>query len=115
VLEQHSEAIAALTVRALAAGTENVALLSGVAPTPSEKFAADALFAAAQAIALSQSIDPAVVLARQDIADLHRRLISDRPVDDLRLMQGWRREAVGDKLLAVYRGEEPATLWIGKA
>ena len=108
VIEAHAETIAALTIKALATNVEGVQLLSGSAPTPSEKFAADALFVAAQAICFAQSIDSAVVLARQDITDLHRRLTSGKAVDDLRLMPGRRREAVGEKLLAVYRGEATA-------
>lgn len=102
VIAEEGETICALIARGLAASTEGVATLRGQEPTPSQKFAADVLWTAAQAICHAQSIDPAVVTSRQEIGELHRALLSGSPLEEIHLMSGWRREAVGDRLVAMW-------------
>lgn len=76
-------------------------------PNVAQKFAADALWTAAQAICQTQSIDPAAVTSRQEIGELHTALRTGQSPDGLRLMTGWRREALGGKLVAVWQSREP--------
>lgn len=103
VISDEGETICALVQRGLAVPTEGVETLRGHEPTPSQKFAADVLWTATQAICHSQSIDPAVVSSRQEIGELHRALIGNEPLDEIHLMTGWRREAVGNRLVAMWR------------
>ncbi len=68
-----------------------------------EKFQTDSLLAAAQAICYAQSIDPALVFSRADIADLLKKHRENQPQDETRLFQGWRNNVAGEaveKLLA---------------
>ena len=78
-------------------------------PTVAQRFAADALWTAAQALCQNQSIDPAAVTSRQEIGDLHRALTGSESPDDLRLMAGWRREALGDRLVDLWKTRTPVT------
>ena len=77
--------------------------------TVAERFAADALWTAAQALCQGQSIDPAVVTSRQEIGDLHHALRTGGSPDGLRLMSGWRREALGERLVRLWTSREPVT------
>jgi ribonuclease D len=80
-----------------------------------EKFQTDALFAAAEAICYGQSIDPALVLSRQDIADLLRRRRAGGDSRESRLLASWRRRIVGDALLRLLAGEPAGQIrWPGK-
>ncbi len=105
VIEQQGETILALIARGASASTDGVELLRGVEPTPTERFIADALWTAAQAICIGQSIDPAIVTSRSEVGQLHRHLIDQSDFADLRLMKTWRKEALGDKLIDVYNGK----------
>ena len=72
---------------------------------PEEQFRTDALVASAQCLCYQRGIDPQIVLSRNDVAEMCRARARGRDVGGLRLMQGWRREVVGDKLLTL---EPPA-------
>jgi ribonuclease D len=78
-------------------------------PTVAERFAADALWTAAQALCQGQSIDPAAVTSRQEIGDLHHALRAGKPPCDLRLMTGWRRGVLGERLVALWTDRTPVT------
>lgn len=71
--------------------------------SPVDRFRADALWATVECIAFGQSIDPSLVASRQEVGLLSRYLGSNRqqPAPDLRILRGWRREAVGRHLLAM--------------
>ncbi len=103
VIDEHGQALLALVARGFAASTDGVEVLRGAEPTPSERFFADALWTTAQAICIGQSIDPAVVTSAKEITLLHRHLIDQTDFSQLRLMKSWRREALGDRLVKVYR------------
>jgi len=109
VIAEHGESILALVGRGLGASTEGVDVLRGAEPTPSERFTADALWAAAQAICIGQSIDPAVVTSRQEIGNFHRHLMDETDPTGLRITQSWRRDALSDRLADVYRNKTPLT------
>ena len=97
------DTILALIQRGLAKPTDGVETLRGTEPTPSQKFAADTLWTAAQAICHNQSIDPAAVTSRQEIGELHRNLITNEPVAAMRVMKGWRGKALGERLVESWR------------
>jgi ribonuclease D len=73
-------------------------------PPVSEKFRADSLWAAAQAICAGRGIDPALVLSRQDLTEFWQLLRDDRPTAPHRLMTAWRAEALGQPLLDLVAG-----------
>lgn len=75
-------------------------------PAPDEKFRGDALFYAAQCISAAQQIDPNLVTSRQEIGELYRALSAGNGEPaNLRILRGWRREAVAQKLLEMFRGK----------
>jgi ribonuclease D len=67
-------------------------------PTPTERFRADALWAAAQCLCIGQSVDPSLVTSRQEIGDFYRYLSRGGKEPDIALLKGWRKEAVGEPL-----------------
>src|SRR5207302_9063304 len=83
------------TLRALALPPAQLPQHRNLEPSPSERFRAEALWAAAQALCAGQALDPALVTNRSEIVEMDRRLALNEPVDDLHLMKGWRRNALG--------------------
>jgi ribonuclease D len=83
--------------------------------TPVEKFRADALWAAVECLSLGRGIDPNLIASRQEISQLYRHLRDAKEsADEVRLLKGWRRQAVGDTLLAMVNDGGSATLrWQG--
>jgi ribonuclease D len=95
----HGPTIIRVTAEALAMPAGSIQGPRHYEPNPTERFEADSLFASAEVMSYEQSIDPALVVSRQDIGELYRRLRANEPIDDLRLMQGWRRELVGNRIV----------------
>ena len=106
VEKAHGQRIVDATLRAMAAPAPNLSAGRDFEPTPTERFRSDALWATAQALCTGSSIDPAVVLSRQDCGDLYRALAGKQDPDGLRVMKGWRRQALGERLVRLYRGGE---------
>ena len=77
---------------------------------PAERIAVDSLWALTQSVCHSQAVDPALVASRQDI----RRFLAglDRPAaaGDSVLMQGWRRQLVGEVLRDFVAAKRRVTL-----
>lgn len=103
IIESAGRDILALIERGAQASIEGMDTTRTPEPTPSQRFFADALWATAQAICIGQSIDPAVVTSAKEITHLHRHLIDGTDPSDLRLMRTWRRDALGDRLVQVFR------------
>ena len=74
-------------------------------PTPEERFASDAAVATAGAIAFGLGVDLSVIGNRADLSEFHRVVGEGGDPSDSRLMAGWRRDALGDALAAVLRGQ----------
>ncbi|HTL28042.1 MAG TPA: ribonuclease D, partial [Tepidisphaeraceae bacterium] len=110
VEHEHGNAIVELTARALATPSSDLPTVRDIELAPVDRFRSDALWSTAEVICSGQSIDPALVTSRQEMSEMYRRLSSSETADDLRLMKGWRREAVGEKLVTLYRGKDPITL-----
>ena len=110
VEKAHGQAIVEATLRAMGAPAPSLPGGRDVEPTPMERFRSDALWAAAQVLCAGRSIDPAVALSRQDCGELYRALATRQDLNDLRVMKGWRREALGDLLVRLYEGRLRATV-----
>jgi ribonuclease D len=93
----HGPEIVAATLRAIATPHDDLPQTHHIEPTPSERFKADALWAAAQCLCAAQSIDSSLVASRQEIGELFRG------GNDLRILKGWRKQAVGEKLQNLIR------------
>ncbi len=98
---QYGRELVEATQRGLQTPVEQMPVTRSVEETPSEKFAADALHVRVQHHCYQRGIDPAIVTSRQEIAELRRRWQSGQPLDDLRIMQGWRRQVAGDAAVAM--------------
>lgn len=80
-------------------------------PTLEDKFAADAAWALLQTIAHARGIDPNLLASRRETELLVRRHAGGREIDRHRLMQGWRREAAGGRLIDLLGGGEITVRW----
>ena len=69
--------------------------------TPVEKFRADALWCAIEALCFGRGIDPNLIANRSEIGQLRRHLTTGEEPGEIRLLTGWRREAIGSPLLAL--------------
>lgn len=98
VQQRYGGAIVAALQRGQTAALDGLAMTKGIEPSPTERFRADVLWAAAQTICLSKSIDPALVTSRQEIGDAFRVLSAGKEISALGLMRGWRKQALGDEL-----------------
>jgi ribonuclease D len=111
---QHGPALVDLTLRAVAHPLKGLVDRNDREPTPSERFRTDSLWALVQCLCLGKSIDPNLVASRQDIAELDRLMNDDANLSNHRLFTGWRRAAVGQRLIElVQRGESLALTWKG--
>jgi ribonuclease D len=107
---EHGVEIVNATNRALSLPAAAMPHVAAAELSPSERFNADALWSAAQTIGAGRAIDPALVSNRNEISELARHLAQDRPLDELPIMTGWRRDAVGEALLDLVRGQRRITL-----
>jgi ribonuclease D len=98
VESEYGEQIVAATQKALSLPHDQCPQASQYEPTPREKFQCDALWAAAQHACFGKQIDPNLVASRQDITDLRRAVLAGAELIEHRLMQGWRKAAVGENL-----------------
>ena len=101
---QYGQTIVEATTRGLADPPANMPDGNGQEPPPTDKYKADALLAAAQAIGFAKGIDPALVGSRADFTELYYRLRDGVEPDGLRVMTGWRRAAIGGDVVALYHG-----------
>ena len=77
---------------------------------PAAQFRIDSIVAAAQAMCMSQGIDPPIAFTRSDIAEFLRALAGGKDTADCRVMQGWRGDVVGRPLVEFYRAQAPLQL-----
>lgn len=73
--------------------------------SPPEKFQSDALFAATQSYCAGLGIDPALVTSRADFGEFYRFISGGAKDSTPRLMQGWRKRAVGEPVAALFAGQ----------
>lgn len=105
VEHQDGADIVAATLRGLATPTKDLPASRTFEPSPVERFRVDALWAAAQVLCSGRSIDAALVTSRNEIGEFYRAVTSGGDLSSLHLYQGWRREALGEPLAKLMRGE----------
>lgn len=107
VVERHGREIVGATLEALNNPPPGLKRAAQHEPTPTERFRTESLWAAAQGLCLAQGMDPAVAASRQDVAEFDRAWVAgaESAVAACKIMRGWRREAVGDRLVQLLRGD----------
>ena len=104
--------IVEMTERAMTLSESQLPAARDAEPSPPEKFRTDALWSAAQALCFGRGIDVAVATNRQEINEFYQHLTA--PAVDMttphRLLTGWRKEALGDPLAQMVRGESKVEL-----
>ena len=104
VEQAHGAEIVEATRRGLATPVSEHPQSRTVEETPSDKQRADALWAVTQCLCIGQKIDPDLVTSRSEIGRLHRQVLSGETPGGLRVLSGWRYEAVTKTLLAMIEG-----------
>lgn len=80
-------------------------------PTLKDKFRTDAAWSVVQALCHCQGLDPDLVVSRREVEVFLRQAISGENFSNHRLLTGWRRHAVGDKLINVLTGSTFTLCW----
>jgi ribonuclease D len=101
---EYGQQIVDVTTTAMTAPETDLPRPNDYEPAPTARFRADALWASVQVLAIGRQIDPNLLTSRQEIGELYRRLEAGEPADTMRVMSGWRRDAIGQRLLDLYRG-----------
>jgi len=99
VEQAHGGEIVAVTQKGLSTPAEDLPQVKDVEPTPKQRFRADALWGAVQCLCSGQSIDSSLVVSRQDLGELYRAVSANKDPGELRVLRGWRRQAVGQAVL----------------
>ncbi len=103
---QYGIHIVSLTTHALALPEPQLPTTKDIEQSPLEKFRTDSLWAVAQCMCSGQSIDVAVATNRQEVNDFYQHLMSPSgDVGSYRLLNGWRREALGETLSQLVNGK----------
>src|SRR5947208_6921068 len=101
----HGAEIVEATKRGLATPVTEQPESRTIEETPTDKHRADALWAVLQCLCIGQKIDPDLVASRQDIGRLYRQLVANKEPKGLRMLTGWRREAVTQTVLEMMKGK----------
>jgi ribonuclease D len=110
VEQAHGAEMVEATRRGLATPAAEMPESRTIEETPTDKHRADALWAVTQCICIGRKIDPDLVSSRQEIGRLSRQLVAGRDPEDLRLLSGWRRQAVSNTLLDLIQGNAAVEL-----
>jgi ribonuclease D len=77
-----------------------------------DKFRADALFAVLQCVCAGSLLDQSLVASRKELEEFHRH-VAHGTGETPSLLQGWRREAVGEPLKSFLQGQRGlAMAWV---
>jgi ribonuclease D len=110
VVDHHGPTIIDAVQRAITSSTGPAVADSGPEPMLRDKFRHDSLWAVAQTLCCGQGLDPQLVTSKQEIVDFDVALRTQKPIDGMRLMTGWRRDAVGSKLVDLIRDKFRTTV-----
>src|SRR3954468_16815643 len=110
VEQAHGAEMVEATRRGLATPVTDQPQSRNVEETPTDKHRADALWAVTQCICIGQKIDPDLVTSRAEIGRLHRQLSAGERPAGLRMLSGWRHEAVAATLLEMVEGKARVNL-----
>lgn len=106
----HGSQIVQTVDRAASLPSDQLPSIQSREETPAEKFRADSIWVAVECLSLGRGIDPDLVASRAEITQLHRQITNSETPNGIRLLTGWRREAVGQTLLDIISGHGTATL-----
>lgn len=95
----HGSEIIAAIARAGDVSSDDLPQVRQREETPTEKFRADSLWCAMEALCFGRGIDPNLIANRSEIGQLHHHLTTGDDPAAIRLLTGWRREAIGNPLL----------------
>ncbi len=101
----HGAEIVEATKRGLATPVDDMPQGRTIEETPTDKHRADALWAVAQCLCIGRKIDPDLVASRQEMGRLYRQVLAGEEPRDLRMLGGWRRDAVTNTLLDLIKGQ----------
>jgi ribonuclease D len=105
VESQYGSQLVQMTEKAFSLAEEELPPVRDTEQPPPEKFRTDALWAVAQSLCAGQGIDVAVATSRQEINEFYQYLTSaDETSTPHRLLNGWRRQAIGDALRQLIQG-----------
>jgi ribonuclease D len=105
VEQEYGERIVQATLAGLSSPADHLSKPRQNEQTPTMRFQADAVWAAAQSLCVAEGIDPALVMSHQEVVDWHRSFARGEDVSGFRLMRGWRAKAVGEKLVNLLNGK----------
>jgi ribonuclease D len=108
--QTHGNEIIQAIARAAALPPAQAPAQRGVEDTATEKFRADGLWTLTECLCLGRGIDPNLVANRQEIGQLHRHLTGHQAEVDVRLLTGWRRQAIGELLLEMVRKQKRVSI-----
>ncbi len=98
--QEHGQAIIDAITRGLATPADKWPIVKDTEQSPADRFRCDSLWALVQCLASGRSIDPSLLCSRPEIADVYRHVTQNNSPTP-HLLTGWRREAVGNTLLAM--------------
>jgi ribonuclease D len=104
VEQAHGAEMVEATRKGLATPVSQMPESRTIEETPTDKHRADALWAVTQCLCIGQKIDPDLVTSRAEIGRLYRQLLANKEPGGLRVLNGWRREAVMQTVLDMMKG-----------
>jgi ribonuclease D len=105
---EHGHAIIHAITQGLATPAEAMPTVRDNEQSPADKFRTDGLWSLVQALAFSRSIDPNLIVSRQEVTELYKHLTNGSPPP--KLLEGWRREAIGETVLEMVKSQKPVSL-----
>jgi ribonuclease D len=77
--------------------------------TAEDRVRVEGMMLAVSSFALGQGVDPSLVLVRADVQELYHRYDHGKPIEDARIMRGWRGELLGSALAGFFAGTADLT------
>jgi len=72
---------------------------------PADRLRIDALWSLMTTICIARGVDPTLVASRQELAAFYLAHRAGKPVDNLRLAEGWRMDIIGRTLMELIAGD----------
>jgi ribonuclease D len=105
---EHGHAIIHCIAQGLATPVDALPSVRDTEQSPADRFKTDALWSLVQSLGFSRSIDPNLLASRQEITELYKHLTTGAPAP--KLLDGWRRAAVGETLLEMIQQQATVQL-----
>ena len=105
---EHGHAIIHAIAQGLATPVDALPNVRDAEQSPGDRFKTDALWSLVQSLGFSRSIDPNLLASRQEITELYKHLTNGAAPP--KLLEGWRRTAVGETLLAMAKQQSTVQL-----